>query len=452
MKNPAAGQGYGARGVNGERNAFTMESYSPSPDLSPDQREAMRAIERWFIDPLAPQVFRLFGGAGTGKTWVVKGLPELLELPRTVLRDNPYERDERQAVSGWHYAALAGKAAEVLRSKGCEPSSTIHSLIYRPLGEIAREELTTIRRELDGCADSGRRQELLHAERYWVERLHHPEFVRHDASELGAARLLVADECSMIDETTATDLLSFGVRTIVIGDPFQLPPVDGGAHFMGVEPDALLTHIHRQAEGSDVLAMATRVRAGEGLALNDYRYLGINDLLRFDQVLCGRNATRWSLIHQLRTAAGRVNWYPVPGDRLICLHNNREAGVFKGQLFEVIEARPGDAGEDRQLIRLTLLGDNNKVYDDVRAPWEAFTGFEGERFAFSRQYRSEKPVLHMTFANAITVHKAQGSEWKSVALVDESWCWKREGDTSRRWLYTGITRASHEIAIMKAWR
>ena len=47
-------------------------------------------------------------------------------------------------------------------------------------------------------------------------------------SELEFASLLILDECRMIDERMARDVRSFGVPVLVLGDPAQLPPVDGG--------------------------------------------------------------------------------------------------------------------------------------------------------------------------------------------------------------------------------
>ena len=44
-----------------------------------------------------------------------------------------------------------------------------------------------------------------------------------------------------------------------------------------------------------------------------------------------------------------------------------------------------------------------------------------------------------------TVHKAQGSEWNSVLLVDEY----RKAEQRREWLYTGITRAAERLVVVQ---
>ena len=130
------------------------------------------AVARWLAqrpgEGSTPQVFRLFGYAGTGKTTLARHLAESVE-------------------GKVNYAAFTGKAALVLRSKGCEGASTIHSLIYRSRGE--NEEA--------------------------------PTFVLNPEGAASKAKLIVIDECSMVDEELGRALLSFGVPVLVLGDPAQ---------------------------------------------------------------------------------------------------------------------------------------------------------------------------------------------------------------------------------------
>ena len=63
------------------------------------------------------------------------------------------------------------------------------------------------------------------------------------------------DECSMVDAELARDLLSFGKPILVLGDPFQLPPVKGGGYFTESPPDVMLTEIHRQAEDNPIIRL-----------------------------------------------------------------------------------------------------------------------------------------------------------------------------------------------------
>src|SRR5579871_4154655 len=84
--------------------------------FTPHQDQALKAAADWLKarpgQPGTPQVFRLFGFAGTGKTTLARHIAD--------------------AVDGEvKYAAFTGKAALVMRNKGCDDASTIHSLIYR---------------------------------------------------------------------------------------------------------------------------------------------------------------------------------------------------------------------------------------------------------------------------------------------------------------------------------
>src|SRR5712692_8451225 len=85
--------------------------------FSPHQDAALKAVATWLKAKPgprgAPLVFRLFGYAGTGKTTLARHVAEGVD--GKVL-----------------FAAFTGKAALVMRSKGCERASTIHSLIYKP--------------------------------------------------------------------------------------------------------------------------------------------------------------------------------------------------------------------------------------------------------------------------------------------------------------------------------
>ena len=89
-------------------------------DWSAQQEKALREVADWIADPGARQVFRLFGYAGAGKT----------TLARHIAADVEGEVQ---------FGAYTGKAALVLRSKGCGEARTIHSMIYRPKDSDSEE-------------------------------------------------------------------------------------------------------------------------------------------------------------------------------------------------------------------------------------------------------------------------------------------------------------------------
>src|SRR5580704_18091272 len=182
------------------------------PIFTPHQDAALTAASNWLkATGGRSSIFRLFGYAGTGKTTLAKHLAEGVD--GKVL-----------------FAAFTGKAACVMRSKGCPGAGTIHSLIYR-----ARE--------------SGEET---------------PSFELWNEAPASKARLIVIDECSMVDAELARDLMSFGVPLLVLGA---------------------------------------------------------------DQVLVGRNATRRAYNARLRQRRGFADALPTADDKLVCLRNNRRKGL-----------------------------------------------------------------------------------------------------------------------------
>src|SRR5687767_13262355 len=278
-------------------------------NLSPQQDAALVAVSRWLRSP-RPPVFRLFGYAGTGKTTLARRIAD--DAGGEVL-----------------FAAFTGKAAQVMRNKGCKNARTIHSLIYRPRGEKPEKETGELQ----------------------------PAFALNRTSEVRKARLVVIDECSMVDEKLGRDLLSFGTPILVLGDPGQLPPVKagegGGGFFTEAAPDAMLTEVHRQARGNPIIALAQTVREGGRPEYGRYgesRVIGREDIdaeqvLAADQVLVGRNRTRQLYNRRIRTLKGFGGVLPAAGDKLVCLRNSTEKGLLNGGLWRVssVGARAGPA-------------------------------------------------------------------------------------------------------------
>ena len=216
-----------------------LNPVNPHMDFTSEQNAAFSRIEQWLRNPTAPQVFRLFGYAGTGKTTMA--------------------REMARGQAGVVFGAFTGKAASVMRAKGCHDASTIHAMIYRRVSD----DIT------------GR-----------------PIFVLNDDGPAARASLIIIDECSMVDRRLGEHLLSFGRRVLVLGDPAQLPPVQGAGFFTAADPDVLLTEIHRQTAGSPIIELADRVRRGGGLKpsqdrgsrILDARQLDADTVLGADQI------------------------------------------------------------------------------------------------------------------------------------------------------------------------
>lgn len=373
--------------------------------LSPQQDDALKAVADWLADGETP-IFRLFGYAGTGKTTLARHFAEGID-------------------GAVQFAAFTGKAAQVLRSKGAKSARTLHSLIYRPRGE------ETISDETSGLSRVS------------------PTFSLNRQSPVAKAKLIIVDECSMVDEALGRDLMSFGTPILVLGDPGQLPPVSGGGFFTEAEPDFLLTEIHRQARDNPIIDLALHVREGKELMHGDWgaariigkREVETDEVLAADQVLVGTNRTRRRYNARLRELKGFDGPLPMSGDKLVCLRNDPAKGLLNGSLWQVMTAsrettkpgvnlivKPDDDDIDQGAAKIRLL---KAAFEDPDAdiPWPTKKRFDDFDYGY-----------------ALTVHKAQGSQWNNVMLFDESWAFK---ETRERWLYTAITRAAERLTIVK---
>ena len=365
-------------------------------NLSPMQAEAVHKITDWIQRP-KKQVFRLFGYAGTGKTTTIAAAISQLNL--------------RAA-----YIAYTGKAASVMRNNGL-PADTLHGLIYQFDHEDKKN------REL--------------------------YFSLNPESRAKHVDLIVLDECSMVGEGTARDLLSFGTPVLAIGDPAQLPPVKGAGYFTDAQPDTLLTEVHRQALDSPVLKLATQVREGVTPGVGQYGDSAIilgsrmdeDRLWTADQVLVGMNKTRERLNKRARAHFGMTGPYPQFGDKLVCTRNNHSHGVLNGELFTVISCE--DATDaSAHWLKISVVNNDNptqRVIEDLPVHKSFFDGQPIGDF-------QERLTVHFDYGYALTVHKAQGSQWNDVIIVDESAVFR---ETSRNWLYTGITRAAERVTIVR---
>ena len=286
---------------------------------SPQQDDALSAVRDWLLNG-DEQVFHLFGYAGTGKTTLAKHLAE--GVNGKVL-----------------FAAFTGKAAYVLQSKGCAGATTIHSLIYHSRDK-GQAQLVEMEKQLQQLIDELVAEKMKEAEidkhirvkdlRRMIDHerdsVKQPFFVLNMESEVRGAKLIIIDECSMVDARMGADLLSFGVKVLVLGDPAQLPPVGGAGYFTeNVKPDIMLEEIHRQAEESPIIRMATQVRKEQPLSLgdfgNDCRVIARAKIepdiaLAFDQILVGKNKTRFATNKRVRTLKGIDDPYPVLNDRI----------------------------------------------------------------------------------------------------------------------------------------
>lgn len=366
---------------------------------SPQQSAALQQVQAWARSRSGPQILRMFGFAGAGKTTLARELAAGLD--------------------GTRFCAPTGKASLVLRKKGCTNAQTAHSLIYK----AHQDELTgkvTYRLNKDSPA--------------------------------AFAPLIIVDESSMVGEELGNDLASFGVKILALGDPAQLPPVNGEGFFTRGTPEIMLTEIHRQAADNPIIAMSMKVRTEGVLVPGEYgtsRVVSRADISRnemrrlvlgADQVLCGRNQTRQSFNERMRDIMGRVGDAPEAGEKIICLKNNREKGLLNGGMWTV---KGVSAGRRSGWVDMCVTTDEDP---DITWPIDVCTPlafFSGQDRALD--WKVKREADQFTYGYAITVHKSQGGQWDNVLVYDESSAFRED---AARHLYTGITRAADRVTVV----
>ena len=367
-------------------------------------------------------VMLLTGGPGTGKTTSVQGITALFErMGLDVL-----------------LAAPTGRAA-------------------KRMSELCRRDAQTIHRML-GMSYNETTGEL--------------SFSKNEKEPLEADALIL-DEMSMVDLPLMSALLRAlrpGTRLVMVGDPDQLPSVGPGNVFSdlirsGVVPTVALTEIFRQAQQSAIVRNAYAVNRGEAPDTTpnqgDFFFLTRRDKLRIvDTVveLCktrlpenmGIPAQQIQVLsptrkgecgtHSLNRALQQALNPPSPGkrervwgescfrdgDRVMQIKNNYDVcwekadgtlgtGIFNGDVGIILQVDP--SGEFLQIL-----------FDDRLA-------------IYTTEMLSE-----LELAYAITVHKAQGSEYPAVILVSPLSL--APSLTVRGVLYTAITRARDLLVVV----
>lgn len=359
---------------------------------------------------LASGVSVLTGGPGTGKSRTVATIVALAE----------------RAGKSVALAAPTGRAAKRLEELCDSPASTLHRL----LGAQARSSGEEV------SFDGG--------------------FARGEAWPLDED-VIVVDEASMLDVELADALLSAcsdGTHLVFVGDAAQLPSIGAGRVLgdlidSGAVPVTELTTLYRQDEGGTIARLAIAVRGGELPPIEDPthevvvvaargsaeaahrvvqlvtdsipRALGIAS----EQVQvvtpvhrggAGTLALNAALKAKLNPGTGKRRFDV--GDRVVATANHLEAepnGFANGEVGSVVEV--GSAGAVTVAFASGPAEVKGKMLADLVHGW------------------------------AITVHRAQGSEFPAVVVVVPP---EAAGMLSRPLVYTAMTRAQRHLSIVHA--
>lgn len=374
------------------------------------------------------------GYAGTGKSTLIKFIIAAMNLK---------EEDVR-------YIAYTGKAANVLKNKGCPGATTAHKLLYYA--------------------------KLMPNGKYFFK----PKTPREMMAE--GIKIVVVDEISMLPKTIWNLLCSYSFYILACGDPEQLPPVpdesgeDPNNHVLD-HPHVFLDEIMRQAQESEIIRLSMHIREGkplftfpmveEQVKIIQKKDLTVPMFMWADQILCATNRTKNAINQQIREVKGFDLNHPQVGDKIINLHNewnimsNHNNPLTNGVIGTIKEIETQkwyypfwlrNESLSVPIITATFSGDEQD---------EEFTmlSFDEQEFLtgtpslngkeeYKIKKRLEMPIpLHANFGYAITVWKAQGSEWNKVLLFQETG-WPKDINERRKYMYTGITRAIDKLVVV----
>lgn len=394
--------------------------------LTNKQEEGLRTAIQRFKD--CKPYTCIAGYAGTGKSTLIQFIISALEL-----------RPEEVC-----YVAYTGKAAQVLRQKGCPNAVTAHKLLYKarpmPNGTYKFEPKVT----LDG------------------------EY-----------RLIVVDEISMLPNDMWLRLLNHRVHVIACGDPFQLPPIDKDSdnHVLD-KPHVFLDEIMRQAYDSEIIRFSMWIREGKPISefpasgaqvmLVDPQHVVSGMYTWADQILCATNQNRNAINEFVRKIKG-FGPEPVVGDKIICLRNqweflsnsildpspltNGTIGTILNMNKTVIKPPFWICDKDIPVLYTSMTDDNNTQFDYIPVDYTFLTTGEKlltgkQEFQMRKSNKCPDPPFEFAYAYGITTHKAQGSEWQKVLVYEERFPFEKEEHA--RWAYTAATRASEKLVWIKA--
>ena len=432
-----------------------------------------------------PMVMAVMGKAGSGKTMLLGGLYRALKEAGVEVVSADWEGRKRKDRRTLAILAPTNKAASVLRLRGV-PATTIHRILYTPLYDPQYEKIAEwlagqgTRPAVEGLTD----QALDRAFAFFQQVASIPgalaaaglkgsDFIkgwkrREDPLDVG-----FVDEASMLDERQFDDLREIFPRLVLFGDPAQLAPVGQSGQMVFDRMDdsrkLMLSRIHRQAQDNPILDLAHAL-GDDRLTFQDFERM-VQDRARADDrvvwaervdadlmarspVLVWRNVTRIKLIQAFRTAHGAPETDLMAGEPLICdgielplKHRKKRIdlearGLIKGA--QVIYLGPGSR---EGFAKLHVLGAEDPQFS-------AASIIKIERVGEEEPFIPHAARMGAAFLHgaAVTVHKAQGSQWPEVQVfAPDLFAAAQSGRAEagvplwKRLAYVAITRAETRL-------
>ena len=394
-------------------------------ELSEEQLEAIRAINDH-------NVCVITGGPGTGKTTIIRTIIDL------------YKHNEMKPV----LCAPTGRAAKRMTETTGEEAKTLHRVLE--IGSIVSDDTQNINTDFQVAPID--------------------------------ADIIIVDEMSMVDVFLMNYLCKAiynGTKLVLVGDIDQLPSVGPGNVLRDIiESDTITTitlnKIFRQAAKSKIVVNSHRTNNGENFITkeeakdNDY----LEDFFFIDE----NNQSK--IRYQVISLSGeRLKKY---GDydffkNIQIITPTKKGDLGTKELNHLLQEAINPYSEDkkekkfgdsifREGDRIMQIKNNYDIYWEKRNPiYETGSGvFNGEFGTIKKineqeknikiQFDDEKVVWYqfneleqIDLAYAITVHKAQGSEFDVVIMVVGQ---SAPMLLTRNLLYTGMTRAKKMLIII----
>ena len=441
---------------------------------TPGQVALMKQLADYILDPAGNKIFIVKGFAGTGKTSLISALVKALEEIRikTLL------------------LAPTGRAARVFSSYAGKAAFTIHRKIYRQKSSN------------DGLGDFVLNRNMSVNLVILVDEASMISDTLPEEKIFGSGRLL-ADLVSYVNDGNNCRLVLIGDTAQLPPVGITLSPAldkNELSLYLPVAGEAMLTDIVRQNHESGILENATLVRnhiVTNKLSAPRLRKLHYADILfisaqhltdymekaydRFGHeevmVLCRSNKRANQYNEGIRKQVLFREEEITSGDLLMVVKNNYFwlTGqpdfdfIANGDIAKVIKVRKYTEryGFRFALVQLHLVDHHIDVEAwimlDTLTVESAALGRESSLKLYQgiledyvhldsrkKQYKAVKEdpffnALQVKFAYAVTCHKAQGGQWKSV-FIDQGYVSAEKIDLEYlRWLYTAITRATEEL-------
>lgn len=393
--------------------------------------------------------FWFAGAAGTGKSSCLPVIIEQLGI------DGRYE-----------ICAPSNKAVGVLRQKGFDKATTVAKIARqaRVSGPQANR-FKALCKKLDTEKRAKNKQAVKEIFKELSElRASGDVYWTNVAKNDGRVELIVVDEASMLGMNDLKALMDTQSPILLIGDKNQLPAVNEKSAIDGKTPHAELTTILRQTGPGSILTAAAACLKNPKYNFEDYKMnktvtngdqsvtkIPKTEYIQADQYLAYTNSQCFRHIEKSREGKPTL---PIPGDRLLAYSN--EGDIVKSQIYKVLASEEDGLG----FLSLRLEDETGEITVPIETacPKHLFNKSLADkaRLDLLGQSARENSAPGITeintfyYADCITVHKSQGSEFDSVGfyLPVVNHYSKINHEDLKKIKYTAITRAKEHLIVL----